>query len=441
MRAGVVAGMVAVLLAATTVGGQPPDLAAAAPDAEVATLAVAREPVADVSTSRADARIASVLAARTKSQALGKHVTMTVFDPVTHTYAYQRRAGASLRGASTTKLLTAVAVLKTLGPDHRLPTTVRRGTAPGELVLVAGGDPLLTSKDLRTLAKATGAALRTSPPGSAPAVGVSSFVVRADDSLFSGPGQSMGWKKGWLPSEVRPVGAFARDDRKVRDATADAGRYFTNALAKEGVKARYGGEKVAPKGAPAVAAIPGHTVGQAVSRALLVSDNDAAEMLFRHVAVATGRPGTWAGARTAVAETLRSLGIPLAGARVVDGSGLSLTGRVTSAELTAALALGLSPAHPELAGLRGSLPVAGKTGSLKSSAGRFNKKPAKCAVGRVQAKTGTLADSIALAGYATAADNQTRIFVAVVNDRPTKYSRDKTRQALDKVAASVTGCW
>ncbi len=440
MRAGVVAGMVAVLLAATAVGGQPPDLAAAAPDTQVTNVAVARGPVVDVSTSRADARIASVLASRTKSKVLGKHVTMTVFDPSTHTYAYQRRAGASLRGASTTKLLTAVAVLTTMGPDHRLPTTVRLGSAPGELVLVAGGDPLLTSKDLRTLAKATAAALRTSQARYVQG-GVSSFVVRADDSLFSGPGQSMGWKNAWLPSEVRPVGAFARDDRKVRDATADAGRYFANALAKEGVKASYGGEKVAPRGAPAVAAIPGHTVGQAVSRALLVSDNDAAEMLFRHVAVATGRPGTWAGARTAVAETLRSLGIPLTGARVVDGSGLSLTGRVTAAELTAALALGLSPVHPELAGLRAYLPVAGKTGSLKAGVQRFNKRPAKCAVGRVQAKTGTLADSIALAGYATAADQKTRIFVAVVNDRPTKYSRAQTRQALDKVAASVTGCW
>ncbi len=240
---------------------------------------------------------------------------------------------------------------------------------------------------------------------------------------------------------MRPVGPFARDDRELRDPTADAGRYFASALRKAGVKAKYRGEAVAGDHARTIARYAGHTVGEAVGHALLVSDNDTAEMLFRQVAVARGLPSTWAGARTAVAATLKELGVPLRKVRIIDGSGLSLDGRITAGALTATLAAAISPKHPELAPLRGALPVAGRTGTLKAAYLRFTAKPARCAAGRIQAKTGTLADAIALAGYATGADGRTRIFVAVVNHRPTKYTRAQTRKAVDKVAASVTGCW
>ncbi len=201
-----------------------------------------------------------MLAKRSSSKVLGKRFTMTVWDTASGSYVFQRRADASLRGASTTKVLTSVGALATLGPDHRFPTTVRAGSTPDEIVLVAGGDPLLSSADLRALATSTVGALGlaptpTDPPvpadsatpsplepvpsasGSASAAPVTVapaaariITVRADDSLFSGIGQSRGWPKSYLPRQVRPVGAFARDDRKVRDATEDAGAYFTSAL-------------------------------------------------------------------------------------------------------------------------------------------------------------------------------------------------------------------
>ena len=267
------------------------------------------------------------------------------------------------------------------------------------------------------------------------------ITVRADDSLFSGIGQSRGWPNSYLPSQVRPVGAFARDDRKVRDATKDAGAYFASALRTLGVTATYAGEASAAPESATVASIPGHSVAEAVSRALLISDNDTAEMLFRHIAVARGLPGTWAGARQALADTLRELNVPLEGVRIVDGSGLSLEGRLTAGALTSALARALSPEHPELAGMRGWLPVAGRTGTLKAGYKRFNSRPAKCAAGLIQAKTGTVADAIALAGYAAGADGQTKVFVSIVNSRPTRYSRVTTRRAVDRATSSITGCW
>jgi D-alanyl-D-alanine carboxypeptidase/D-alanyl-D-alanine-endopeptidase (penicillin-binding protein 4) len=237
------------------------------------------------------------------------------------------------------------------------------------------------------------------------------------------------------------VGAFARDDRKVRDATQDSGAYFAAALRTLGVTATYAGEASAAPESATVASIPGHSVAEAVSRALLISDNDTAEMLFRHIAVARGLPGTWAGARQALADTLRDLNVPLEGVRIIDGSGLSLEGRLTAGALTSALARALSPEHPELAGVRGWLPVAGRTGTLRAGDKRFNAKPAKCAAGLIQAKTGTVADAIALAGYAAGADGQTKVFVSIVNSRPTRYSRVTTRRAVDRATSSITGCW
>ena len=91
--------------------------------------------------------------------------------------------------------------------------------------------------------------------------------------------------------------------------------------------------------------------------------------------------------------------------------------------------------------MRRWLPVAGRTGTLKAAYKRFSSRPSKCAAGRIQAKTGTVADAIALAGYAAGADGQTKVFVSIVNSRPTRYSRLTTRRAVDRAASSITGCW
>jgi D-alanyl-D-alanine carboxypeptidase/D-alanyl-D-alanine-endopeptidase (penicillin-binding protein 4) len=419
-----------------------------------------------VSTRASNRRIKKVLRKRTRSKVLGKRFTMTVWDSARGSYVYKRRSKKSLRGASTTKILTAVGVLHTLGPEHRFTTSVRTGATPDEIVLVAGGDPLLSSAELRELAASTAAALGfTSPdpdptPSGAPSVAPEptaspapspsptpastpqrTITVRADDSLFGGSVRSKGWRRSWLPRQVRPVGAFARDDNKVWNATKDAGTYFAAALAKLGVPATYAGEATASPDASTLATSSGHTVAEAVSRMLLVSDNDTAEMLFRHTALGRGLKATWRGSRKALTETLRELRIPMSRVRIVDGSGLSMKGRVTARALTAALARALSPEHPELAGIRGWLPVAGRTGTLRASYKRFHSRPARCAAGKVQGKTGTLADAISLAGYATGADGRTKVYVSIVNSRPTRYSRLQTRWAVDRAVSSVTGCW
>lgn len=429
-----------------------------------------------LSVPAANARMGSLLPARTTNSVLGKRFTMTVWDTAEGRFVYTKNSAASLRAASTIKILTSAAALQTLGPSHLMPTTVLPG-GPGTVVLRAGGDPLLKSANLLMLARDTATALRSSAaqpatpsasstpskptaataPGTSPSPAASAppassstaspkgaksqISVLVDDSLFPGPGQSRGWSKSFLPGQVRPVNAFARDDNKVRDPAADAGIYFARALRGYGITASYRGHGSAAAAAAPLASFPGHTIAAAVSRALLVSDNDTAEMLFRQVAVGRGLPADWAGARQATRTALAELNVPLAGVNLVDGSGLSLQGRLTATTLSATLARAISPQYPRLAGLRGWLPVAGRTGTLAPGAHRFTTAPTRCAAGHIQAKTGTLADAIALAGYADGADGATKIFVAVVNGRPTAYSRLTTRQSVDRAVATLTGCW
>ncbi len=51
------------------------------------------------------------------------------------------------------------------------------------------------------------------------------------------------------------------------------------------------------------------------------SENNVAEVLFRQVALASGLPPTWDGAREAVHRVLASLGIDATGMNLLDGSG------------------------------------------------------------------------------------------------------------------------
>jgi serine-type D-Ala-D-Ala carboxypeptidase/endopeptidase (penicillin-binding protein 4) len=84
----------------------------------------------------------------------------------------ERNAGALFLPASVTKLVTAFAALQILGPGHRFVTVLlRRGN---DLYLQGGGDPVLTTKELQSLA------LQLKAAGGAP---IASFFY--DDSALT----------------------------------------------------------------------------------------------------------------------------------------------------------------------------------------------------------------------------------------------------------------
>jgi D-alanyl-D-alanine carboxypeptidase/D-alanyl-D-alanine-endopeptidase (penicillin-binding protein 4) len=184
-------------------------------------------------------------------------------------------------------------------------------------------------------------------------------------------------------------------------------------------------------------------VGDAVRIMLRISENNVAGVLYRQVAVATGNEASWDGARTASEQVLRGLGINPDGMALLDGSGLSRKDRVSPRFLVDVLRLArvTNPVpfttmfEPE------AMPVAGRTGTLDDRYGRFVTRHARCAQGAVQAKTGTLFDTIGLSGVATTAAGPERVFSMLVNDRPQRFSALATRQALDGLGATIAGCW
>jgi D-alanyl-D-alanine carboxypeptidase/D-alanyl-D-alanine-endopeptidase (penicillin-binding protein 4) len=117
------------------------------------------------------------------------------------------------------------------------------------------------------------------------------------------------------------------------------------------------------------------------------SDNTAAEMLVRELGRAGGTPTT-PGGLAVVAREAAALGLPTAGLRLDDGSGLAAADRASCDTLLAALDLSAQPTFAAM----GQLSVAGAYGTLVD---RFLNTPA---VGHVQAKTGSIDGVAGLVG-------------------------------------------
>jgi D-alanyl-D-alanine carboxypeptidase/D-alanyl-D-alanine-endopeptidase (penicillin-binding protein 4) len=176
-------------------------------------------------------------------------------------------------------------------------------------------------------------------------------------------------------------------------------------------------------------------LAQIVERMLTESDNDVAEVLARHVAIAGGAPGTSEAAEAAVLDRLRALGVDVRGAQVADGSGLSVRNRISPAQVASVLQLAADPGRPALGAVITGLPVAGFSGTLDD---RFPERPAtRAGIGAVRAKTGTLTGVTGLAGVVTAADGVTYSFAFLADE---VASAPAARAALDRAAAALASC-
>ena len=123
------------------------------------------------------------------------------------------------------------------------------------------------------------------------------------------------------------------------------------------------------------------------------SDNFTAEILLKQLGAGFALQGTTAAGAEVVHRLLAEQQIPLAGVRIVDGSGLSRLDRLTAASVVGMLQSSwLDQDLREI--LIASLPVAGRSGTLD------RRMRGTAAAGRVRAKTGTLSVASALSGYA-----------------------------------------
>jgi D-alanyl-D-alanine carboxypeptidase/D-alanyl-D-alanine-endopeptidase (penicillin-binding protein 4) len=319
-------------------------------------------------------------------------------------------------------------------------------------VLVGGGDPLLTENastaaarpgdypraaTLQQLARRTADRLRHDR--------VRSVQLGYDDSLFSGPAVNPHWEPTYVPeSEVSPISALWLDEgraapglmARVDDPARAAADRFADLLSARGVHVGPSVAHVrAPRHSRTLGQVESAPVAQIVAYVLEHSDNEGAEVLLRQLAIASGRPGSSRAGVRVVEKTMTGLGVPLRGAALYDGSGLSRDDRVPVQALVEVLQKAASPHHLALRAVVSSLPVAGFSGSL---AYRFL-YDAPAGLGRVRAKTGTLTGVHALAGLASTRSGKVLVFAAVA-DRVPVPKTFVARVQLDKITSTLSTC-
>lgn len=393
-------------------------------------------------------RVRRHVAANLRDDDYGRHLGVLV-QPLGGEQDLLRVGGSDLfTPASTLKLLTSAAALELMGPQRRFETVVRRGADKRSIVIVGGGDPLLTRRPpsddvyprpatLRALARQTARTLQRD--------GVARVRLGYDATLFRGPAVNPHWEPSYVPDNVvSPITALWVDGGRERtglaarsaDPALSGATEFAAELERAGVTVR--GKPRPTKASPQreiVAEVQSPTLAQIVQYLIEVSDNETTEVVLRHAAIASGRRGTSANGTTAVRTTLSRLGVDMQRARIYDGSGLSRKNRLSLDMLAQTLQLAASPDHPKLRRVVSGLPVAGFNGSLEQ---RFITMGTE-GHGLVRAKTGTLSGVHALAGVAADHEGTPLVFVAVA-DRVRLIDTLDARASLDGLSALLATC-
>ncbi|MGA9275376.1 D-alanyl-D-alanine carboxypeptidase/D-alanyl-D-alanine-endopeptidase, partial [Ilumatobacter sp.] len=299
--------------------------------------------------------------------------------------------------ASTQKLLVAAAALDVLGPDHTFTTSVAvppfsEGIVEGDVYLIGGGDPLLTSgdypvgeEDVLPVTTPTPFEVLADELVQAGVTRIRGSVV-GDGSRYDDEFVVDGWGEGIAFNDAGPYDALLVNDARVggqsgreADPNEGAAREFVRLLEDRGIGVDNGWVSgPAVPDTPVVATVESVPLSDVVAEMLLTSDNNTAEMLVKEMGVATAETGTRAAGLEAMSASLEAQGVPTDGLVLRDGSGLSTDNRVTCAAILKVLQLGQG--GPIDAGL----PIASVSGTL---ADEFLDGPM---VGRLRAKTGTL---------------------------------------------------
>jgi serine-type D-Ala-D-Ala carboxypeptidase/endopeptidase (penicillin-binding protein 4) len=377
-----------------------------------------------------------------KVKGMGNSYSGSVVEVGTGKVLYAHNATRGFIPASTMKLLTSTAALSILGPDHTFTTSV---VSPkrGQIILVGGGDPYLARKaradyprraTISGLARATASRLKQDK--------IKKVSLGYDSTLFTGPAWNPRWP-AFYGDQVSRTSALWVDEGRVgvgspgpryRDPAKEAAATFATALSKQGITVTGRQRAQAPKSAPVVARVSSMSLERIVEHLLMVSDNDAAEVIFRQAAIGAGRPGSIAEASKVVRSELTRLGIWDPDMAISDGSGLARQTKVPADAMVKMLRLAAGQEHPELRAVITGLSVAGVEGSLER---RYFDDKSLAARGVVRGKTGTLNKVRSLAGFVRTTDGSLVAFAFLINKPKNEYA---AMVWLDRVTASISTC-
>ncbi len=152
-----------------------------------------------------------------------------------------------------------------------------------------------------------------------------------------------------------------------------------------------------------------------------------AELLLRLLGKIEGGDGSFVEGARVVRQFLCDAGVSDSDFFLYDGSGLSPDDRIAPRAITQLLAY--AARQPWGMDWRDTLPVAGVDGTLEF---RFRNSPLRA---HMWAKTGTLDETNALAGYLTAASGRTLAFAILVNGRRPGSSAET--EAVDRITEAI----
>jgi D-alanyl-D-alanine carboxypeptidase/D-alanyl-D-alanine-endopeptidase (penicillin-binding protein 4) len=172
-------------------------------------------------------------------------------------------------------------------------------------------------------------------------------------------------------------------------------------------------------------------------RLMKVSQNLIAETLRARIGLASDVPDVdpLAAASGAYERTLAAWGVPVEDVIVADGSGLSRYDYLTADSLVTVLRrMAQDPRHA--AAFEATLPILGVDGTLE------RRLRGTRAAGRVRAKTGSMSNVRALAGYVTTLTGERLAFAIVANNFKARGSAldAVVDRALDALVAKDRGC-
>mgnify|MGYP004658958227 FL=1 len=383
---------------------------------------------------------------------------------------YEQNSNRPTMPASTLKIVTLASSIDTLGKDYKFSTKLYKNTN-NELLVKLGADPFLTSSDLKNMFSTAVKNKKVLAPK----------FIYIDDYILD----SSEWGEGWqwdddlnplMPkfssynldnnllgivitptTQGAPANIFttkfypttfmnlvttdntnnikiSRNNSISPDMITVEGtvnrqqteyipinhpkRYFILRLedAINTSKMEYYG-KFAQKKLPTtniylVAQID-HSLNDAINAILKNSNNFVAETVFK---IAGGKfvnnTGSLANSQKMLNKYFEKLGLNYEDIKIVDGSGVSKNNLMTTDFMTSFLA------SKEVADtIQTALPTAGE-GTLKNRMLYFKDN--------LRAKTGTLSDVSAIAGYITSRSGKTYVFDIMINDQKSKSSEKKS---------------
>lgn len=393
------------------------------------------------------AGVTAAIAPLLTDPALGPSVGLDVRDGLTGERIVAKDPGTPRTPASTTKLLTAAAVTHATDASEVFRTRAVLGGDPSQVVLVAGGDTLLSpgKGDPHAVAGHAGLAdLAARTAQSLRALGTTKVRVLLDDSFARGPALAPEWAapdvSTGLTGPVTMLGTTQTRAFPGHPAPTDPALTATSVFASELVKAGIDvvgrlERAVAPPQAVELGSVESAPRGEVLALALDESDNALTESLARSAAAESGQDDLSFAAVAAWVETqLADQGIATGRLVMADTSGLSRSTRAPVRAVADVLVHGSTGESPALESVVARLPVAALDGTLHD---RFHAPDAKAGRGLVRAKTGTLTGVNALGGTVVDADGRLLVF-AVIADRA--GGTLDARAALDRVAARLAAC-